>query len=152
MALGKGTTIEIVAAGGMTDFDATEYATQTYVKVGRVEGIGTFGGSSTVTPFTDLETGDIDKDIGSTDYGTLSVSMLESSADTGQLDLIDGYTGANKGIGHAIKLTIPIGNGATVVRYTYGKISSFERSINDADSNIMVSCNIELTKPVIAGA
>lgn len=152
MALGKGTIVEIVAAPSMDTWDATEYGEQTYVKVGDIESVSPFGGTSQVTTFIPIETGDIDKDIGSTNFGTLTLTMREKLADAGQLALKAGFDGANKGVGFAVKMTVPIGGGATAIRYTYGKISSFEGGPSDADSNVMVTCAIELTKPRIPAA
>ncbi len=150
VTIAVGTTLEIVA-GAPATYDDTGYAALTYVKVGEVTGIGTFGGSSTVVTNIPLETGEVDKHIGSTDFGTMTLALAEDTTDAGQEDLQDGYTGANRGLEHAIKLTVPTAGGSTAVRYTSGKISEYTTSIEGADSIISNSCSIALTKAVISG-
>lgn len=150
VTIAKGTTISIVV-GAPATYDDTGYAALTYVKVGEVTSMGTFGGSATVTTNIPLETGIVDKHIGSIDYGQLPLTIAADSTDAGQLLLKAGFDGVSKGLEHSIEFSIPTASGTNVTKYTSAKISSFETDLSDADSIIMVSSSLELIKSVIDG-
>lgn len=151
VSIAKGSTVSIVE-GAPATYTAAGYAALTYVKVGEITSLSAFGGTATVTTNIPLETGIVDKHIGSIDYGQLALTIAADSTDAGQDDLKAGFDGADKGKEFSIELSLATASGTNIVKYTSAKISSFETEVSDADSIIMVNSNLELIKSVIAGA
>lgn len=150
VTIAKGSTVSVVK-GAPATYDAAGYDALTFVKVGEITSLSPFGGTATVTTNIPLETGIVDKHIGSIDYGQLALTIAADSADAGQLLLKAGFDGADKGLEYSIELSLATSTGTNVIRYTSAKISSFETDVSDADSIIMVNSNLELIKSVIAG-
>lgn len=152
VTIARGTVVSIVK-DTPASYNAAGYGKLSgWLKCGEVTGLGTFGGSATVATHIPIATGIVDKHIGSIDYGQLTLTFGEDTADKGQASLKAGFDGANKGLEHAVMLVIPTAAGGTVTRYTSGKISSYECTLSDADGVITAASNIELTNSVIAGA
>lgn len=145
VALSVGTQIFVVAAEPAT-YDTAGFAALSYTEVGEVENLGEFGGTSSITNFTPLATGVVKKRKGSIDYGTITASIGRLVGDAGQGVLKLGFDGAAKYTVHSFKIVSSDG----AIAYFTGVISSFTKSVNDANSVNMVNCNIELDNTVIS--
>lgn len=148
IAIAKGTILSIVQ-GSPATYDETGYAALTYAVAGSISGMSDFGGTSTITTFIPMDTGIVDKVVGSTDYGDLAITFGQDTVDAGQLALKAGFDGADKGLEFAVKIEIPVAGGTTVTKYSSGKVSSFTYSLSDANAVVGNGCTIALTHQVI---
>ena len=135
-----GTIISVDAAQPATE-DQTGYEALTYVAIGEITNIGESGGTATVTTFTPVNSGTVNKRKGSIDYGTMSLEIAKDASDAGQVDLKAGFDGAQKQTVHSFKVVDASGDAA----YFMGLISSFTTSRGDANTVISHNCNIERT-------
>lgn len=91
-----------------------------YEELGEVTNLTTLGGSGTVTEFVNLKTGEVEKFVGSINYGDTTVTFGKDFADAGQTFLSDAFDGANARATCSFKLTFPSGK----VYYFTAKVSS----------------------------
>ena len=139
--LNVGTTLSISAALPADELLAT-YAALTYTKFGSVESLnGTIGGTKTITNFTDLETGYVQKLAGSIDGGKLDVSIGLITGDAGLVIAKAGFDGANKLLKHTLKVTFPDGQAA----YCQALISKVEVGVKGSNDVRMVAVGFEVS-------
>ncbi len=134
-----GTTISVSVTEPATR-DQAGYAALTYTKVGATLTIPTFGGSSSPTSSTPLETGTVCKSQGPIDWGQLAMNALYVEGEAGHAILLDGLNGSNKGQDLAIEIKYP--NGA--IRYTGGYVGAYTETPGSAGDNIMMDATLEL--------
>lgn len=138
-------TVLAVSANQPSTYDSSGFAALTYTTVGEITSIPEFGGSAQVNQSIPIATGIVNKRAGSYDYGTSSLSIARDAADTGQIALKSGFDGANKGVVHSVKITLPSG----VFVYFTAVITSFTLDLNDANSWQNHSVTLELTNSVL---
>lgn len=138
--------------------NAAAYEALTYVEIEQTESIGEFGDSTTAVTFTGLGDARVQKLKGSSDAGTLSITMgfnelADGSPQTGQYLLLqaaedttpsnyrfkvqydDGTTGS------------PLGEGTT--RYFSGQVGTFVEGVPGADDIIRVSSEVRINSPIV---
>ncbi len=143
-----GVTIGVSTAAPATQ-DQTGYSALTYTLVGGTLTIPAFGGTSSATTSTPLDTGYICKSQGPIDWGQLTLNNLYIDGDAGHALLLSGLNGADKGNDLSFEITYP--NGA--VRYTAGIVSSYTETPGSAGDNIMMDATIDLNyEPVRVSA
>jgi len=129
-----------------TTYDETGFGALAWTEVGEVENIGEFGGDATITEFIPLSSGIVKKRKGSINYGTASLAIGRLGGDTGQGILKDGFDGSNRYQVHSFKMVNS--DGATA--YFTGVVASFTTTVNDANTVMMVNCNVELDNRVLS--
>jgi hypothetical protein len=117
--LGVTTTLSGVV-GVPSTYDGTGYAALTFAKIGEVTGLTTLGGSGQVTEFIPLETGEVEKMVGSINYGDTTVTFGKDFTDAGQIFLAAAFDGASARQTCSFKLTFPSGK----IFYFTAKVSS----------------------------
>jgi len=143
-----GTTIKVSVAAPATR-DAVGYAALTYTQVGATLTIPQFGGSTSPTSNVPLDTGEECKTPGPINWNQLALTALYVDDDAGHAILLDGFSGANKGVNYSFEITYP--NGA--IRYTGGYVGSYQETPGSAGDNIMMDATIELNyKPILVAA
>lgn len=112
VGLGVTATIEAIlgapatndTAGFDTLFDGTE------TKIGEVTAVTGLGGTAQVINFTPLETGVIEKYLGSIDYNNTTIAFGKDFTDAGQVLLTSAFDGANARAVHSFRITTPEGH------------------------------------------
>lgn len=140
VAISQGTTIAASANQPATE-DIAGYVALTFVDIAEVTSFGESGGTATVTTFTPVNSGIVNKRKGSKDYGTMSLGLASDIADAGQVMLKAGFDGATEQTIHSFEVTDNAGN----ITYFMGLISSFTTIRGDANAIISHNCNIERT-------
>ena len=141
IALSVGTVISASAAQPATE-DQTGYEALSWTVVGEVTDIGESGGTASITTFTPVASGVVNKRKGSIDYGTMALSIAKDAADTGQILLKAGFDGAQRNTVHSFKVAEPDSGDEA---YFMGSISSFTTIRGDANAVMAHTCNIERT-------
>lgn len=130
--LGVTTTISGVV-GAPASHDDTGFAALTYEKIGEVTALTTLGGSGQVVEFTNLETGEVEKFVGSINYGDTTVTFGKDFSDAGQTFLSDAFDGANARATCSFKLAFPSGK----IYYFTAKVST--DTVDGFDPNTMMT-------------
>ena len=126
--------------------DAAGYGALTYTDVGYIEDPGEHGGEATVTNFTPVKTGVIDKLKGSIDYGSKDITMAAIGDDAGQSLLSGAFDGANKNAIVSIKTVDQEGN----IDYFMCYVTRFRRQGGDANTVDMLSVQLAVRSKVIS--
>lgn len=140
VSISQGTTIGVSATQPATE-DIAGYAALTFTTIGEVTSFGESGGTATVTTFTPVDSGVVNKRKGSRDYGTMSLALASDISDAGQLLLKAGFDGAAVQTIHSFEVTDNAGN----ITYFMGLISSFTTVRGDANAIVSHNCNVERT-------
>ena len=141
VSLSVGTVISASAAQPATE-DATGYGALSWTVVGEVTDIGESGGTASITTFTPVASGVVNKRKGSIDYGTMSLAIAKDAADTGQILLKAGFDGAQRNTVHSFLIAEPDSGDEA---YFMGSISSFTTVRGDSNAVMAHNCNIERT-------
>lgn len=144
--LAVGATLSVVAASPTT-FDPTGFAALSWTggEIGGLSKIGTIGVDFNLTDFKLLKTGLTLQLKGSQKPMPLPLEMATMEDDVGQVKLKSGNNGANKQVLHSFKLVE--GNGA--ITYWQGYITSYTKSVEDADSVSMSKCNVTVNTATV---
>lgn len=139
--LSVGTVISASATQPAAETSAG-YEALTYTVIGEITDIGESGGTATITTFTPVASGVVNKRKGSIDYGTMSLAIAKDAADAGQILLKAGFDGATRNTVHSFLVAEPDSGDEA---YFMGSISSFTSVRGDANAVISHNCNIERT-------
>ena len=139
-----GTTFKVVL-GAPATYTQAGFEDLTFIEVGEVVDIGEFGGESEVLTHTPIKTGVVNKFIGPTDYGTVSVQGGKAPSDTGQAAMKSGFDGANRGLQHSFEVRYFDGS----VEYFTGKITSFTSNIGSASAIRNFGANVAIDDAVL---
>jgi hypothetical protein len=138
---GANVTLHIGTTTAMAD--AAAYALDTWVEVGGVESIGSFGDSSAEVTFVGLGDARVQKLKGARDAGNLSVTMAFIGGDAGQEDLVDAEAD-NTSSNYNFKVTYSDGE----VRYFSGQVASVVEEVSGANSVLMLTSEIRINTTV----
>lgn len=137
-----GSSIAISAALPATE-DTAGYAALTFTDIGGVEKLGAFGATTAKVDFQPLK-GPKEKLKGSTDYGSLTVSLAHDKADAGQTLLRTAGEPDNNAL-YAYKITFANGDR----RFSQGRVFGYPETVDGADSIIMANPVIEFSKKIV---
>ncbi len=141
-----GTEMHIAPEVPATYDEAGYGAITSYVEVGQVASIPTFGGSAEVPTFTPLKSGVVNKRKGSINYGAPTIPFASVLSDAGQQALQEGFDGAERNTVHSFKLV----NSEIGTVYFTGMVSGFQYNYGDANSINQSEATIEIvTQPVV---
>jgi len=152
--MGLGSEAEIYSSiGSVLHISATTPATYvdsafealTFTEVGLVGSISAFGGSTAVSTFNVLKTGNIVKRKGFTDYGNITIGMARVTSDDGQALLKSGFDGADKGKVFSYKLVHPADVGLT----QYGTCIVTSYTTDPSGEIVQAETVLELDAPVV---
>jgi len=124
--------------------DAAAYALDTWVAVGGVESIGSFGDSSAEVTFTGLTDARVQKLKGARDAGTLSIAMAFIGGDTGQ-DALATAEADDTSANYNFKVEYSDGE----VRYFAGQVASVVEEVSGANSVLMLNCEVRINTPIV---
>lgn len=122
--------------------DAAGFGALTFLEVGGVDKIGTFGATPGKVTFQPLK-GPVQKYKGPVDYGALSVSMAHDDDDAGQALL--RVAADNQLDDYAQRVTLPDGSR----RYFLGKVFGYQEAVEGAESMLMGSTTIEINSTIV---
>lgn len=138
-----GTTIAL-SVGAPATYDVSGFGAKSYTTIGEVTNIPDFGGTATVTENIPLNTGIVNKLVGSINYGSMQIPYAKVD-DAGQAAVASGFDGANARQTHSFKITDP--NGDFV--YFTGKISANTLAYGDANTVHTGTFTVEVTNALI---
>jgi len=137
-----GTTLAI-SAGTPATQDKAGYAALSYLVIGQVEKLGTFGTSFAKVEFQPMKGGK-QKYKGSPDYGALAPTIALDSADAGQTLLQASADDESQKL-YSFAVTYPDG----AMRYLQGRTFGMPETADGADTMLTAAPAIEIcTKPV----
>ena len=159
IATGASSKIFIATTSGTTNpVDAAAYAALTWVEVEQTESIGEFGDSQAAVTFTGLGDARVQKLKGSSDAGTLSVTMAynelaDGSPTTGQY-LLAVANADTTPANYRFKITFNDGStgsplGTDTTHYFAGQVGTFVLGVPGADDIIRVSSEIRINSAII---
>lgn len=135
-----------VSLGEPTSYNIAGFEAKSYTEIGEVGSVPTFGGTSQVSEFIPIKTGIVNKRVGSTNYGSSALPIANVFSDAGQILLLAGFDGANRGKVHSIKLI----NAEIGIVYFTAVITSYKYTIGDANAITQAEVTLELiNKPLI---
>jgi hypothetical protein len=149
----EGAIISISATRPDT-FDAAGYQSTDLVwtAIGEVESHGNHGMKATITTFTSVNTGIVQKLKGAKDYGTMSTTMGYVPSDAGQVLLETASESTNR---YSFKIQYPAGDGESVgeVHYLDALVASKENQDGDVNAVRKLAVDIAICKkPVVVAA
>lgn len=131
-----------ICAGLPSRADLPGYAALTYLDIGGLEKIGTYGGKPTTVSYQPLRGGK-QKRKGPTDYGGLQPKLAPDYADAGQALL--AVAAAEKRRRFAFRITLSDGG----VRYFQGRVFDFVEAVENAESILNVTGRVEISTPIV---
>ncbi len=137
-----GTSLAISATGPATH-DAAGYAALTFVDIGQVEKLGSFGATFAKSEFQPLK-GAKQKYKGSSDNGAIQPSIAIDSADAGQTLL---QTAAEDETQKLYSFCVTFADGAK--RYFRGRVFGSPETADGADSMVMTTPTVEISTRVV---
>jgi hypothetical protein len=126
-----------------SSFDAAGYAALTYVEIGQVEKLGSFGASFAKVEFQALK-GAKQKFKGSADYGALQPSIALDALDAGQILLQTASDDETQKL-YSFRVTFPDGS----QRYFRGRVFGAPETADGADSMLMATPTVEICSKVV---
>ena len=129
------------------DFDdnaVTGYPSLTYTTLdGSVNEVPEFGPTANVTQFTPLNTGVIQKILGSIDNGQITIPMAIENGNAGQEAM---FAAAGTDVDFAFEINVvPV----DTAYYFTGKVSAFKINPGDANAVAMSSMTLEITRNIV---
>ncbi len=137
-----GTSLAISATGPATH-DAAGYAALTFVDIGQVEKLGSFGATFAKSEFQPLK-GAKQKYKGSSDNGAIQPSIAIDSADAGQTLL---QSAAEDETQKLYSFCVTFADGAK--RYFRGRVFGSPETADGADSMLMTTPTVEISTRVV---
>ena len=135
-----------VSAGVPATYDAAGYGALTYIDIGQVGSIPSFGGTAQVPEWTPLDTGVVNKKKGSINYGGFTFPLAQVLSDVGQIALKSGFDGANRKVTHSFKLS----NTEIGTVYFTAEITGYTYNYGDANAITQNEVTVAIkTKPVV---
>jgi len=134
-------TILAVSATAPASHTASGHAALTHTAVGEAGDIPEYGPESSVTTFTPLATGIVNKVHGDTNYGSMSLPVAWDPSDAGQ-DILRAAMTSKSEI--HFEITYPTGD----IDYFTAKVFSLRRGASTG-TGWMGSINIEITSTII---
>lgn len=128
-----------------TTYDAATFATGTYVAVGELEDLGSFGKKYNLVTFMPLGSRQTIKRRGSYNNGTLALKIGQSVNDGGQIKL---NAAANSDSSYAFKVVLQSGT----TYYFTAQTMSFVIEVGSVDNITRVSVELEIDNDIIAAA
>ncbi len=126
-----------------SSFDAAGYAALTYVEIGQVEKLGSFGASFAKVEFQGLK-GAKQKFKGSADFGALQPSIALDALDAGQILLQTASDDETQKL-YSFRVTFPDGS----ARYFRGRVFGAPETADGADSMLMATPTVEICSKVV---
>lgn len=149
---GVGTTVGITSATTPpATFNAVGYAALTYVNIGCIESLGSFGGTAAITEFVCLEDGITRKVKGSRNNGDLEITLALDDTTLGWDAVNAAYEDISAG---DFYFKVQYGNrqnatGAGAIRYFGGKVTSVTENVNGADDVVTVTLTVAISTAII---
>ena len=116
-------TIVYVSAGTPATLDVAGFEALTWTEVGEVMEIGEYGADTNVVTYNIIKSGDVQKELGYTDNGSLPLKVVDTPADAGQVLLK-----AAQASGDDLQFKIELGDGQ--IDYFSSVVSSFKRNVS----------------------
>lgn len=143
-----------LSAGRPDTFDAAGYQSTDvpWTVVGEVENYGNHGVVASVSEFTAVDDGVVQKIKGSKNYGTMNLMLGNIPSDTGQ-DLL--HTAAESQLRYSARITYPLGEGEVTaeIHYLDVLVSKFEFQDGAVNDTRRISVDLALCRaPVIVAA
>ncbi len=126
-----------------SSFDAAGYVALTYVEIGQVEKLGSFGASFAKVEFQGLK-GAKQKFKGSADFGALQPSIALDALDAGQILLQTASDDETQKL-YSFRVTFPDGS----ARYFRGRVFGAPETADGADSMLMATPTVEICSKVV---
>jgi hypothetical protein len=126
-----------------SSFDAAGYVALTYVEIGQVEKLGSFGASFAKVEFQGLK-GAKQKFKGSADFGALQPSIALDALDAGQILLQTASDDETQKL-YSFQVTFPDGS----ARYFRGRVFGAPETADGADSMLMATPTVEICSKVV---
>ena len=126
-----------------SSFDAAGYVALTYVEIGQVEKLGSFGASFAKVEFQGLK-GAKQKFKGSADFGALQPSIALDALDAGQILLQTASDDESQKL-YSFRVTFPDGS----ARYFRGRVFGVPETADGADSMLMATPTVEICSKVV---
>lgn len=139
-----GSVLHVSASVPATYTDAA-FEALTFTEVGLVGSMSAFGGSTAVSTFNVIKSGNTVKRKGFTDYGSLTIGMARVTSDDGQTLLKSGFDGADKGKVFSYKLVHPTDVGLT----QYGTCIVTSYTTDPSGEIVQAETVLELDAPVL---
>jgi len=118
----------------------------TWIPVGEVSSLGTYGGKTSVQKHIPIDTATVVKRAGSVDYGTMSITAARhKGADV--TALVAAFNARTSG---AFKIVLPTSLGD--VDYFTGIVTSYQTNVANADAILQSNIEVELDSAVITVA
>jgi len=136
-----GTTLAISAALPAT-FNATGYDALTFLPVGEITELPSFGSVYSLVTHSPLAEREITKRKGSVNHGTMALSFASDAGDTGQTAF---KTASAADTEVAIEITYPDGE----IDYTTALVMGFTQTPGGADSIKQGGATLELTRALV---
>jgi len=126
-----------------SSFDTAGYVALTYVEIGQVEKLGSFGASFAKVEFQGLK-GAKQKFKGSADFGALQPSIALDALDAGQILLQTASDDETQKL-YSFRVTFPDGS----ARYFRGRVFGAPETADGADSMLMATPTVEICSKVV---
>lgn len=135
-----GSTIS-VSTGAPGTFDQVGWEAVTWVLVGEVMSISTFGAVAESVSYKTLSNRFVQVLKGSVDRGALDMDLASLGDDAGQVLLLDGAAGGEIDTLHSVKVTFKTGR----VKYFQALVMSFTDTIGSPDDVITANTSLAIT-------
>ena len=140
-----GTTVSVSVTAPAT-YDATGFAALTWSACGQLSDLPAFGAEAALATHTPLKTGIVEKRRGSLNYGSVTLTMALSDADTGQV-ILAAKGAAIAGANASISVKVALVNGD--IQYFTAQVMSFKTNVGNADAITMAEVTLEIDNSVV---
>lgn len=139
-------TIVSVSATAPATYDATGFAALTWSACGELSDLPAFGAEAALATHTPLGTGIVAKRRGSLNYGSVTLAMASSFADTGQGVLkTAGEAPAGSDAQVSVKVALVTGE----IQYFTAQVMSYKTNVGNADAITMAEVTLEIDNSVV---
>ena len=139
-------TIVSVSSTAPATYDATGFAALTWSQCGELADLPAFGSEAALATHTPLKTGIVAKRRGSLNYGSVTLTMALSDADTGQA-ILQTKGSAAAGASASVSVKVALVNGD--IQYFTAQVMSFKTNVGNADAITMAEVTLEIDNSVV---
>jgi hypothetical protein len=143
-----GTEVSVCASSPAT-YDAAGFNALVWSLCGELAELPAYGAEATLATHTPLKTGIVAKRRGSVNYGSLTLTMAVSDADTGQ-GILRTKAEAAAGTDATVSVKVELVEGD--VQYFTAQVMSYKVNVGNADSITMAEVVLEIDNSVVTVA
>tara|TARA_R110002020_G_scaffold62613_3_gene167360 strand:+ start:3826 stop:4278 length:453 start_codon:yes stop_codon:yes gene_type:complete len=139
-------TVMAVDNAAPASYDSTGFASLSWVDVGQLSDLPSFGSEASLASHTPLKTGIVAKRRGSLNFGSVTLTLALDASDAGAA-VLETLADSPAGSDAQVSVRVTLVGGA--IQYYTAQVMSFKANVGNADAITMAECTLEIDNSII---